>query len=319
MTTTTLIFTFAAGFLIVAGFNLLLVDFSEERRKHLHDRLAEELRLRQAERARNSLPTTDPFAIASEVLGGIDKATPYQRWKNHLSQTGRQFHPILTLAASPVLGLALGGGVHYLSGSLILGLLLMVVASAIPFVVVNVLREQRRKALLRQLPDVYEMLARVLRAGQTMSQAMRGIADEFSPPVSEEFAFCWEQQNLGLSPEASFQELAKRTSIIEIKIFVVAMSIHRSTGGNLSQLLIKLSNVIRERERIQGKVDALTAEGKFQAYLLIGLPFVLAGVIAIINPGYMLPLFKYPIVFVIAAGLLTVGYFWMQKIINFDQ
>ncbi|TVQ02349.1 MAG: hypothetical protein EA381_03445 [Planctomycetaceae bacterium] len=152
-----------------------------------------------------------------------------------------------------------------------------------------------------------------------MSQAMRGIADEFSPPVSEEFAFCWEQQNLGLSPEASFQELAKRTSIIEIKIFVVAMSIHRSTGGNLSQLLIKLSNVIRERERIRGKVDALTAEGKFQAYLLIGLPFVLAGVIAIINPGYMTPLFRYPIVFVIAAGLLSVGYLWMKKIINFDQ
>lgn len=319
MTTASMVFTFAAGFFIVAGINFLLVDFAEERRKLLHDRLAEEMRLRQAERARNSMPNSDPYAVASEALTRIDQPNPYQRWKIHLAQTGKQLDPILTFLSSPALGLSLGGGIYYLTGSMILGALVLVVAGAIPFVVISVLREQRRKAMLRQLPDVYEMLARMLRAGQTMSQAMRGIAEEFQPPISEEFAFCWEQQNLGLSPEASFQELAKRTRIIEIKIFVVAMSIHRTTGGNLSVLLIKLANVIRERERIRGKVDALTAEGKFQAYLLIGLPFALAGVITIMNPKYMLPLLQYPIVIVMAAGLMTIGYLWMQKIIRFDQ
>lgn len=319
MSMPSLIFLFTAGFLLVAGINLLLVDFAAERQKKLNQKLADERRLQQAEKARNSMPASDAFALDSESLGIQDDMTPYQKWKFRVAQTGKPLNPLALLLASPALAIVLGGVTWLASGSLVLGGLLAVVAATVPFVAVNVLRERRRKMLLKQLPDVYEMLARVLRAGQTMSQAMRGIADEFTPPISEEFAFCWEQQNLGLSPEASFQELAKRTGVIEIKIFVVALSIHRTTGGNLSQLLLKLSNVIRERERIRGKVDALTAEGKFQAYLLIGLPFLLAGVISFINPGYLAPLIRYPIVFVLAAGMLTLGYVWMQKIINFDQ
>jgi len=191
--------------------------------------------------------------------------------------------------------------------------------STFPFLFVLFKRKQRQKKLLSQLPDAYEMLSRILRSGQTVSQAMRAIADEFSSPLAEEFAYCWEQQNLGLTPEASLKELARRTGVLEVKIFVVALTINSTAGGNLSQLLNKLSQVIRDREKMREKVVALTAEGRLQAYMMIALPIGLAGVMSLISPTYLVPLFDYKALIAGTLLWMGVGYFWMQRIINFDQ
>ncbi len=74
-------------------------------------------------------------------------------------------------------------------------------------------------------------MSRILRAGQTMSQAMMAVAGEFKAPVATEFGFCYEQQNLGLSPEIAFRALGKRTGVIEVQIFVLALLVHRRAGG----------------------------------------------------------------------------------------
>jgi tight adherence protein B len=163
------------------------------------------------------------------------------------------------------------------------------VSGIVPVVVIRLVRNHRRNKLKKQLPEAFEMMARVLRAGQTISQAMRGVAEQFPSPIAEEFSLCWEQQNLGLSPEASFRELGRRTGLLEIKIFVVALSIHRQTGGNLSALLMKLSHVIRERMKLEDKVGALTAEGQMQAYVLLGLPFLVSALVYFIHPTYFEP------------------------------
>ena len=115
-------------------------------------------------------------------------------------------------------------------------------------------------------------MARVIRAGQTMSQALLAVADEFPPPIAGEFSYCYEQQNLGLSPETAFRDLARRTGLLEIKIFVLALLVQQQTGGNLAELLDKLSAIIRERYRIRGQIKTLTAEGRMQAMVLLALP-----------------------------------------------
>lgn len=311
--------TFAAGFLLVAGINLLLIDLAQERKRLLKTKLADERRLSQLERARNSMAATSVFNSAYAAIDEGEGMALYHRWRIYVAQTGKRLDPFYALLSSPALALGLGGLTFLLTQSLTLAALIAGIAAVIPFIVIAKLRKSRRNQLLKQLPDAYEMLARVLRSGQTMTQAIRGVADEFPPPISDEFGFCWEQQNLGLSPEASFQDLAKRTDVLEIKILVVALSIHRTTGGNLAVLLLKLSRLIRERERIRGKLDTLTAEGRFQAYLLIALPFALAGIISLINPEYMAPLFDHPIVFVVMAGLLALGYVWIQRIIDIEK
>ena len=83
-------------------------------------------------------------------------------------------------------------------------------------------------------------MGRVIRAGQTMSQALQAVADEFPPPIAGEFAYCYEQQNLGLSPETALRDLARRTGLMELKIFVLALLVQQQTGGNLAELLDKL-------------------------------------------------------------------------------
>lgn len=310
---------FAAGFMIVAGMNLMVSDIVAGRRHQLRKRLEEDMRLRQAERARSSMPSHELYEMAAEGFANReDRISGLERFRRFVGQSGINAKPEQILAIAFLGALIVGGLVGFFSKSAIIGVVLGIVASIIPFLLVSFNRTRRRNKLRSQLPDAYEMMGRVLRAGQTISQAMRGVADEFSSPLGEEFAYCWEQQNLGLSPEASLRELGSRTGILEIQIFVVALMIHRQSGGNLSQLLNKLSAVIRERQKMDAKIQALTAEGKVQAYVLCGLPFFIAVIISVLNPTYMAPLLKYPMVFVVAGCFMVTGVLWMQKIINFD-
>ncbi len=162
------------------------------------------------------------------------------------------------------------------------------------------------------------MMSRVLRSGQTISQSIQAVADEFSPPIAEEFGFCYEQQNLGLSPEAAMRQLAQRTGLLEIRIFVVAVMVHRQTGGNLSELLDKISHVIRERFRISGYIRALTAEGRLQAIILLALPPLMIFLLLALNRDYMMTIFKYPSLLIVMFTCEILGALWMRKIVNFE-
>ena len=104
-----------------------------------------------------------------------------------------------------------------------------------------------------------------------MGQALLSVADEFPQPISYEFAYCYEQQNMGLSPEVTFRDLTRRTGVIELKIFVLAVLVQQQTGGNLAELLLKLATVVRERYLIRGTIQTLTAEGRMQGWILAAL------------------------------------------------
>jgi tight adherence protein B len=312
---------FFAGFAFVAGLNFFMVEVIEDRRKQQMAQAKEEMRLRQAERARIELLDKEAQKKAvSQIAEYYENPTLWAKWKLLVSQSGLVGIKAETLFVIAICIALVGGGIIAIpTRSWSFGVLGGVAMSTFPFLFVLFKRKQRQKKLLSQLPDAYEMLSRILRSGQTVSQAMRAIADEFSSPLSEEFAYCWEQQNLGLTPEASLKELARRTGVLEVKIFVVALTINSSAGGNLSQLLNKLSQVIRDREKMREKVVALTAEGRLQAYMMIALPIGLAGVMSLISPTYLVPLFDYKALIAGTLLWMGVGYFWMQRIINFDQ
>ena len=191
-------------------------------------------------------------------------------------------------------------------------------ATALPWFYVLYARHQRLERLLAQLPDAFELMSRVLRAGQTMSQAMQLVANEFSPPLSLEFFHCHEQMNLGLSPEAALQDLARRTGLLEIKIFAVAVLVQRQTGGNLSELFDKMSTVVRERFRIRGMIKSLTAQGRMQAAILLSLPPAMFVLLMLIKPDYELTLLEYPLLVVTALGMMGVGALWVNRIVHFD-
>lgn len=123
---------------------------------------------------------------------------------------------------------------------------------------------------------------------------------------------------MGLSAEVALRQLAKRTGLLEIKIFVLAVVVQRQTGGNLAELLDKLGEVIRERFRIDGMIMSLTAQGRFQALILLSLPPAMFALLMVINPEYEMQLFDYPGFIALALGLMTLGGVMVNRIVNFD-
>jgi tight adherence protein B len=206
--------------------------------------------------------------------------------------------------------------------ALVSGWLAAVVTSAAaavaPIFYVCIKRNRRLEAIRRQLPDAYDLMARALRAGQTVSQTMQGVADEFSQPIAAEFSYCYEQQNLGLPTETALRDLARRTGLMEINIFVVAVIVQRQVGGNLAEMLEGLAAVVRERYRIRGAIKTLTAEGRLQAAVLMALPPAMFVAMLLLNRSYALVLLEYP--WLLGGVLISmgIGALWIRKIINFD-
>ena len=241
-----------------------------------------------------------------------------QRWELILEQADLNLsvrQVVLFMAGGAVL---LGGGMALFRLGLIPILLLGLVGGRAPLLYVKYRRQLRLEKMIAQLPDVFDTMARVIRAGQTITQAMQIVADEASPPVAGEFAYCTEQQNLGLPPEVTLRELAVRTGLLEIQIFVLALLVQQQTGGNLAEMLDKLAAVIRDRFRIRGKIKTLTAEGWYQALVLLSLPPLLFLAMLFLNRSYGQVLLDHPGLLIgtlVAEGL---GALWINRIINFD-
>jgi len=314
-----IILAFVAGFLVVFAVNMLLADVFAKRRSRALTRLEKELRDQQRERARDSLQDKHLFELASQSNVDLrERVTFEERIARLVDQSGARISPErLRLIA---LSVAVGSGalVGLITDRWYLGVPAAIVGGLVPLFWVYFLRMRRLQRLRGQLPDVFDLMARVLRAGRTIPQALQSVADEFPRPASEEFGYAYEQQNLGLPPEAAMRDLARRTGLLELRIFVLAVMIHQQTGGNLADLLDKLSAVVRDRFRIQGMIKALTAEGRLQGVLLCMLPPFLLGVILVINRPYALILFDYPVLLLGMFGFMALGAVWMHRIIHFD-
>jgi tight adherence protein B len=185
-------------------------------------------------------------------------------------------------------------------------------------VYVRVKQKARLDKLQAQLPDAFDLMARVIRAGQTMSQALQAVADEFEQPIAGEFVYCYEQQNMGLSPELALRDLARRTGLLEVKIFVLAVLVQQQTGGNLAEMLERLAAIVRDRFRMRAKIQALTAEGRMQAVVLLAMVPALFLLLLILNRSYAQVLLDRPELLIATGVAEAVGAIWIRKIVNFD-
>lgn len=153
-------------------------------------------------------------------------------------------------------------------------------------------RRTRLKKFAAQLPDALELVARALRAGHSLASGFHLVAEELPPPLGLEFGRVYEEQNLGISIEDALKSLCDRVPNLDLRFFTTAVIIQRQTGGDLAEILDKISHLIRERYRIQNQVKALTGEGRLSGVVLIALPFVLFLVMLYINADYVSMLWK---------------------------
>jgi len=180
---------------------------------------------------------------------------------------------------------------------------------------------RRQKAFADQLSDNLQLIAGSVRAGYGLVQAIDTVAGEALPPTSEEFHRIVAEINLGRDTGEALSAAAERTQSDDFTWVVEAMDVHRQVGGDLSELLESVAGTIRERTQLRRKVDALSAEGRLSAIVLLSLPFGLAGFISVANPGFMDELFTTGVgqaLIVVGLTLMAIGVVWMRKIIDLD-
>lgn len=310
---------FGGAFLLVFGVNFLLADIFETRRQRARKRLEEEMRLRQRERARGTLQYKELYEMAAEGLVDIRaRSTLREKFVRLVDESGMMIRPAQLAILCAGFGVVPAAALGVAAGRWGLGAMLVPVGGLLPLVYVYFVRARRLEKLLSQLPDAFDLMSRTMRAGQTISQALQAVADEFSAPIADEFGYCYDQQNLGLSPDAAMRDLARRTGLLELKIFVLAVMVHRQTGGNLAELLEKLATVIRARYRIRGKIKALTAEGRLQGAILLALPPAMLVILMIVNRPYIMLLFDYPVLLLGMFTSMALGALWINRIVRFD-
>jgi len=200
-------------------------------------------------------------------------------------------------------------------GALTIGTLAMM----LPYFVLRKKRRKRLDLLESQLPEALDFLARSMRAGHALTISLTMAGDELPEPISREFRTLAHEQNLGSPMETALNSMCNRVPLLDLRFFSTALMLQRQTGGNLSEILRQLSNLIRERFRLKGQVKALSAHGRLTSMILTGLPMVTCAALTLIAPEYLGGMAKDPDGFklIIAAGvMMLIGTLVIQKIIR---
>jgi tight adherence protein B len=204
------------------------------------------------------------------------------------------------------------GGIMFVILPLLFGLM--------PLFFVLYKRKQRTTALSQQLPDALEMMARSLRAGHALSSSFKMVATEMPTPVSIEFARAFEAQELGMAFEKAVADMTRRApDNQDLKIFALSVIVQKETGGNLVEIIEKIADTVRGREKFAGKLRGLTAEGRMSSYIVGSLPFVSMLFMLFGNREYLMPLFKEEVGnYFLAYGAISwvLGFLWMRKMIQ---
>lgn len=200
-----------------------------------------------------------------------------------------------------------------------------VVAGAFIFVmpkyVVERIRKKRQNDFEKQLPDALLMVSGSMRAGASLSVAMESMVREQKPPLSQEFDLMLREQRLGVDFEVALANMEKRMPLPDFILLVAAMRITREVGGNFANILESLASTLRRKHEMEGKISALTAQGKAQGIVMAALPLFLMLILTYMEPEAMAPLYHtlygWATLFVIFFFII-IGYMGIRKIVNID-
>ncbi len=239
-----------------------------------------------------------PFVLRDERLSDISLLNRFLHQLNisvKLRRVLEQANSTLTVGTVLLLSLTLGAlgllmtmKMQELLPRIILGAAL----AALPFGYILYRRSRRQRAFIRAFPDALDMMTSSLRAGHALSKALQMVAIEAPDPVCEEFRKTFEENNLGLPLRDALLHLTQRVSSLDLKLFVTAVLLQRETGGNLAEILEKISYTIRERFKLMGQIRTYTAQGRMTLWVLGSLPMVALLALEMINPDYLDPMLK---------------------------
>jgi tight adherence protein B len=190
-----------------------------------------------------------------------------------------------------------------------------------PFMKINMDRVTRIQTFEEQLPDAIDTMKRALLAGHPLGAAIKLVADELDDPVAQEFELTFNDINYGNDVRRAMLGLLARVPSVTVMALVTSILVQKETGGNLAEILEKISVVIRGRFKFQRKVKTYSAEGRMSAWVLASVPLVLFVTLWFVTPDYLPILLTDPrghkmIIYGCVSGV--VGIFWIRKILRID-
>jgi tight adherence protein B len=288
-----LVFVFAL--FLVLGAYLLATHGTEKKRARLQKRLSEAL-MHSAHTedidvvlARNELMSEIPWM--NRMLINMQATLHLKRM---LDQADLHITPSRLLMFSFMAGMLGGLAASVLTVFIPIMVLAGLVCASLPLLHVWYRRKKRFNSFLEQLPDALDLVSRAMSAGHAFSEALHMVSTEMPEPIATEFRKTYEEQNLGLSVKLALENLTQRMPLLDLRMCVTAVLIQRETGGNLAEILEKVSYTIRERFRILGDLKTLTTSSRMSAWLLCALPIFVALAVTVMNPEYMSVLWKDP-------------------------
>jgi len=196
-----------------------------------------------------------------------------------------------------------------------------VAAGVSPYVYLHLVREVRFRHFAALLPEAVDLMARGLRAGHSISAVLEMVGTEIAEPIGAEFRSLQGEQSLGLPIRDSLRNLVSRVPIDDLRFLATAIMLQKESGGNLAQIRDKTSAVIRERARLRGQLAIYTAQGRITGYILCAAPFLMFGLISLVNHQYEKPLFTDPFgikMLYFGLGMMLVGILAIRKIIDIE-
>ena len=238
-----------------------------------------------------------------------------------IAQSGNTIAAYRLILLSLMLGLAAAIIVWVFTHLFIGAVFIALLVASIPYLKIVSDRSKRLARFEEQLPDAIDVVKRALQAGHPFNESLHLVAQELEDPVAAEFGKTFAELNYGNDARRALMGLLERVPSVNVMAMVTSVLVQRETGGNLAEVLEKLSRLIRERFKFQRKVKTLSAEGRLSAWILCSVPFVLIAVMWLMTPDYIDMLTKNPTGkdLLLASGIgMTIGIYWISRIIKIE-
>jgi tight adherence protein B len=314
---TLLIALTVGGLFLLAG----MLFVTSRRRAWVKERLEPHI---SAARALQRAQDRERFAMASGLFKTTENAFGgLRQWRSAQRLLERADLPLRTVELFYIMiGAAMAGGLVGAVGGLPSWIILaaMIGAGSLPYCFVVVKAKRRLKAFETQLPDLLITMAASLKAGHSFRQGIQTIVDEGQDPAAGEFRRVLTDTSLGRPMEDALADMAERAGSKNFEFVITAVTIQRQVGGSLAGLFDMVAETVRQRQQFARKIRSLTAMGRMSAYVLIGLPFVIAFAITLLNSEYMAPLYHTPkghFLVGLMLVLMAFGSLILKKIVSF--
>jgi len=316
------IVTFVGVLVLVTGIYWLMFERGEAREQgELRKRLRGTTAPKRAKRI-DFVKAADKLSAVKSLNAALTRWSGISgRLQNLLSRADMKLTVGGLLLASACLFMAGWFVIGWVTRLQWLGLAVGFLLAFAPFLVVRFKATRRIRKFEEQFPDSIDLISRALRAGHAFTTGLALVAEEAPQPIAGEFRLLYDQQNFGMPLGDALKAFAERIPLLDARFFVTAVLTQRESGGNLSEILGNLANVIRERFKVKRQVRVISAHGRITGWVLSGLPPSLAAAFMVISPTHIRTLVGDPLgvkLILAALFLQTLGTVIIQKLVNIE-